>query len=55
MQPVVAQRALLRPPVAGPAINGSGKDELACRSGWTYGTFVKRIATVGWAASTMAR
>ena len=31
------------------AINGSGKDEIACRSGWTYGTFLKRFATLGWA------
>ena len=31
------------------AINGAGKDELACRTGWTYGNFVKRIATLGWA------
>ncbi|MEO1020986.1 MAG: hypothetical protein AAFW89_00465 [Bacteroidota bacterium] len=33
------------------AINGSGKTEINCRSGWTYGTFVKRFATVGWAFS----
>jgi len=33
------------------AINGSGKTEISCRSGWTYGTFVKRFATVGWAFS----
>jgi len=31
------------------AIGGSGKTELACRTGWTYGTFLKRIATMGWA------
>lgn len=31
------------------AINGSGKDELSCRSGWTFGTFIKRFATLGWA------
>ncbi|HYE57760.1 MAG TPA: hypothetical protein VD948_04610, partial [Rhodothermales bacterium] len=31
------------------AINGSGKDEIACRTGWTYGTFLKRLATLGWA------
>jgi Na+/proline symporter len=31
------------------AINGSGKDEISCRSGWTYGTFIKRAATLGWA------
>lgn len=33
------------------AINGSGKDEISCRSGWTYGTFIKRAATLGWAFS----
>jgi Na+/proline symporter len=31
------------------AINGAGKDELACRRGWTFGTFIKRFATLGWA------
>lgn len=31
------------------AINGAGKTELSCRSGWTYGTFIKRFATLGWA------
>ncbi len=31
------------------AIGGSGKTELACRSGWTYGNFLKRFATAGWA------
>lgn len=31
------------------AINGAGKDERACRTGWTYGNFVKRFATLGWA------
>ena len=31
------------------AINGAGKDELSCRSGWTFGTFIKRFATLGWA------
>ena len=31
------------------AIGGSGKTEIACRSGWTFGTFIKRIATMGWA------
>ncbi len=31
------------------AINGAGKDEVSCRTGWTYGTFVKRFATLGWA------
>ncbi len=31
------------------AIGGSGKSEKSCRSGWTYGTFTKRIVTLGWA------
>lgn len=31
------------------AINGAGKDEISCRTGWTYGTFLKRFATLGWA------
>ena len=31
------------------AIGGSGKSELACRTGWTYGNFIKRFATMGWA------
>lgn len=31
------------------AIGGSGKSEIACRSGWTFGTFIKRFATMGWA------
>lgn len=31
------------------AINGSGKTEISCRSGWTYGVFIKRFATLGWA------
>lgn len=31
------------------AIGGSGKSEIACRTGWTYGNFMKRIATMGWA------
>ena len=31
------------------AIGGSGKTEIACRSGWTYGNFIKRFATMGWA------
>lgn len=31
------------------AINGAGKDEMACRTGWTYGNFIKRFATLGWA------
>jgi Na+/proline symporter len=33
------------------AINGSGKTEINCRSGWTYGVFIKRFATLGWAFS----
>jgi Na+/proline symporter len=33
------------------AINGAGKDEIACRTGWTYGNFLKRFATIGWALS----
>ena len=28
---------------------GTGKDELACRSGFMYGNFTKRICTIGWA------
>ncbi|MDP1676595.1 MAG: sodium:solute symporter family protein [Bacteroidota bacterium] len=31
------------------AIGGSGKSEINCRTGWTYGNFVKRFATLGWA------
>ena len=31
------------------AIGGAGKTEIACRSGWTYGNFLKRFATMGWA------
>jgi len=31
------------------AIGGAGKTEIACRTGWTYGTFLKRVATMGWA------
>ena len=30
------------------AIGGSGKTEIACRTGWTYGNFLKRFATMGW-------
>ncbi|MEL6611485.1 MAG: hypothetical protein AAFQ53_05290, partial [Bacteroidota bacterium] len=33
------------------AINGAGKDEVSCRTGWTYGNFLKRFATLGWAFS----
>ena len=31
------------------AVGGAGKSEKSCRSGWTYGTFTKRIVTLGWA------
>ena len=31
------------------AIGGAGKTEMNCRTGWTYGNFVKRFATLGWA------
>lgn len=31
------------------AVNGSGKSEMNCRTGWTYGNFTKRFATLGWA------
>ncbi len=31
------------------AIGGSGKTEISCRVGWTYGNFLKRFATAGWA------
>lgn len=31
------------------AIGGSGKTESSCRTGWTYGNFTKRFATLGWA------
>src|SRR5688500_4047139 len=27
---------------------GTGKDENACRMGFTYGNFIKRICTIGW-------
>lgn len=33
------------------AVAGTGKDESACRSGFTYGNFVKRFCTVGWAVA----
>jgi Na+/proline symporter len=29
----------------------SGKREMACRIGWTYGAFIKRLCTVGWTLS----
>jgi Na+/proline symporter len=31
------------------AVGGAGKQELACRMGWTYGNFLKRLMTLGWA------
>jgi Na+/proline symporter len=31
------------------SIGGAGKTEINCRTGWTYGNFVKRLATLGWA------
>ena len=31
------------------AVASAGKTEKSCRMGWTYGTFTKRIATLGWA------
>ena len=31
------------------AVGGAGKSEMACRTGWTYGSFLKRFATMGWA------
>ena len=31
------------------AVGGAGKQEMACRTGWTYGNFLKRIMTLGWA------
>ncbi len=30
-------------------VGGAGKSELGCRAGFTYGNFVKRFATLGWA------
>ena len=30
-------------------VGGAGKSELGCRSGFTFGNFVKRFATLGWA------
>jgi len=30
-------------------VGGAGKTELNCRSGFTFGNFVKRFATLGWA------
>ncbi|MDJ0921868.1 MAG: hypothetical protein QNI84_12135 [Henriciella sp.] len=31
------------------AIGGAGKTEMACRTGWTYGNFLKRFVTLAWA------
>ena len=31
------------------SVGGAGKTEINCRTGWTYGNFMKRIATLGWA------
>jgi Na+/proline symporter len=31
------------------AVGGAGKSEKNCRFGWTYGTFTKRLVTLGWA------
>lgn len=31
------------------AVGGAGKSEYNCRTGWTYGNFTKRFATLGWA------
>lgn len=31
------------------AVGGAGKTEINCRTGWTYGNFIKRFATLGWA------
>jgi len=31
------------------AVGGAGKTESSCRTGWTYGNFTKRFATLGWA------
>ncbi len=31
------------------AVGGAGKSEIDCRTGWTYGNFTKRFATLGWA------
>jgi len=31
------------------AVGGAGKSEYSCRTGWTYGNFTKRFATLGWA------
>lgn len=33
------------------AVAGSGKTEINCRIGWTYGNFIKRLCTIGWTLS----
>jgi Na+/proline symporter len=35
------------------AVGGSGKTEMNCRIGWTYGNFIKRVCSVGWTLSGM--
>ena len=35
------------------AVGGSGKTEINCRVGWTYGNFIKRVCSVGWTLSGM--
>jgi Na+/proline symporter len=30
-------------------VGGAGKSEMSCRTGWTFGNFMKRFATLGWA------
>jgi Na+/proline symporter len=30
------------------AVGSTGKTEMNCRVGWTYGNFIKRICTIGW-------
>jgi Na+/proline symporter len=30
------------------AVASSGKTEMNCRIGWTYGNFLKRVCTIGW-------
>lgn len=35
------------------AIGGAGKSEISCRTGWTYGNVVKRLATIAWAFTGM--
>jgi Na+/proline symporter len=31
------------------SVGSAGKTEISCRTGWTYGNFIKRFATLGWA------